>query len=130
MTEADQPDAETSPADASAELAKPEDISVYVEERAEEQREDRPPEDETVRLAREVRDGHPELKKASRYERLKRARDQYETENEELRKKLGTQQRDELSQALPQDQAALDEGPLQNSLRISHDAHGESFVEE
>ena len=76
-------------AEVTAELAKPEDISAFVEERQEQEAEDTPPSDETDALAREVRDRHPELKKASRYERLKKARDQYKQEAEALRARLG-----------------------------------------
>ena len=79
-------------AEATAELAKPEDVTAYVEQRQEEEADARPLEDETAAIAREMRDKHPELKeakKASRYERLKRARDQYKAEAEELRSRLG-----------------------------------------
>ena len=75
-------------AEVTAELAKPEDISAFVEERQEQEAEDAPS-DETDALAREVRDRHPELKKASRYERLKKTRDQYKQEAEALRARLG-----------------------------------------
>jgi hypothetical protein len=74
-----------------AELAKPEDISEYVEERQEQIAQDRPPEDEIDATVRELREKHPELKeakKASRYERLKRARDQYKAESEERGRRL------------------------------------------
>jgi hypothetical protein len=70
-----------------AELAKPEDVTAYVEERQEQEAEDRPPEDEVEATVREIREKHGlnEGKKASRYERLKRARDSYKAEAEELR---------------------------------------------
>lgn len=61
-------------AEVTAELAKPEDISDYAEERKEQDHSE-----ET---------GEP-IKRASRYERLKRARDSYKAENEELRRRLG-----------------------------------------
>ena len=71
------PEAIESPQDdkqATAELAKPEDISSYAEERREQ--------DESEET------GEP-VKKASRYERLKRARDSYRAENEDLKRRLG-----------------------------------------
>jgi hypothetical protein len=47
-----------------AELAKPEDVSLYVEQREEEEADSRPPEDETDIAIRELREKHPELKEA------------------------------------------------------------------
>jgi hypothetical protein len=79
-------------AEVTAELAKPTDISEYVAERTEQAEADRPPEDEVDVATKQLQDKYPELKeakKASRYERLKRARDQYKAEAEELRSRLG-----------------------------------------
>jgi hypothetical protein len=58
-------------------FAETEDVTVYAEERKAQEAEDR---------GEEV---PPQQKRASRYERLKRARDQYKQEAEELRQRLG-----------------------------------------
>lgn len=69
----DPQDTDDLAAEATAELAKADDVTAYAEERSEQDREE-----ET---------GEP-VKKASRYERLKRARDSYKAEADELRRKL------------------------------------------
>ncbi|MGH6865567.1 MAG: hypothetical protein ACREDO_05225 [Methyloceanibacter sp.] len=82
MTDTEQQYQDTSPPDDTpapepeviAELAKPDDITEYAEDRREQD------------LADEA--GEP-VKRASRYERLKRARDAYKAEAEELRRRLG-----------------------------------------
>jgi hypothetical protein len=100
------------------ELAKPENIESYVEERAVQTLEsgDTPIHDEI----REIHDKTPEIKRASRYERLKRARDSYKAEAEDLRRKLGTTPR-------PDAGAQMDLGVGENSLKIAHDKYGETF---
>jgi hypothetical protein len=109
-----------------AELAKPEDASAYIEERREQEAADTPPEDETDALAREVRDRHPELKKASRYERLKRARDSYKAEAEDWRAKYegrGSAEAD--THPMPGDRPInKDLGAIENDLRLAGDRHG------
>ena len=109
--------------EAVAELAKPEDVTAYVEERHEQEADAAPPEDETDRLAKEVRDRHPELKRASRYERLKKARDQYRAEAEELRAKLGAEPQAPSEEPVHKG----DVGALENSLKFAHDTHGDKF---
>jgi hypothetical protein len=101
-------------AEVTAELAVPEKIDAYVEERQEQIKEDLPPEDETDALAREVRDKHPELKKASRSERRRRAREALERENESLRAKIEK----------PEAASKADIGAVENSLRLVADKHG------
>ena len=51
------------------EARSPKTVTAYIEDRQEQEADAAPPEDETDRLAKEVRDRHPELKKASRHER-------------------------------------------------------------
>jgi hypothetical protein len=126
---------ETSSPDETAELAKPEDVTEYVAERQEQENESRPPEDEVDALARQVRDTNPELKeqkKASRYERLKRARDQYKREADELRSRLGqsTEQDTQASetQVSPESyESAEDTAPLERSLESARHMHGDGF---
>jgi hypothetical protein len=80
---------EPNEAEVAAELAKPEDISNYVEEREEQEGVERI-ETEAEAENRKIQEKLPELRdarKASRYKRLKRARDQYKSEVEELRAK-------------------------------------------
>src|SRR5262245_37735571 len=70
------------------ELAKTSDVSEYIAEREEQEERDRPPEDDDdglKLLTKDLRDKfdlNPDKKKTSRYERLKRARDQYKAEAE------------------------------------------------
>ena len=80
---------------------------------------------------------HPELKeakKASRYERLKRARDQYKAEAEELRPRLGqsAEQRESYSET-DSDTWHQSQGrrrrsaPLERSLEAAQHMHGDAF---
>jgi hypothetical protein len=120
-----------------AELAKPEDISEYVEERQEQIAQDRPPEDEIDATVRELREKHPELKeakKASRYERLKRARDQYKAESEERGRRLAQyetqpeQYEAEMPGQQPQHEASTPEAAhIERSLESARHIHGEGF---
>ena len=113
-----------------AELAKPEDASAYIEQRRED---DAPPAepDETDQLVKELRQKHgleeKDTKKASRYERLKRARDSYKAEAEELRAKYERSD----TQPMPGDKipepAKRDAGEIENSLKFAHDKHGDKF---
>jgi hypothetical protein len=118
--------------EATAELAKPEDVTAYVEERQEQEAQDAPPADEVDAIARE----HPEFKeakKASRYERLKRARDQYKAEAEELRQKLGQSAEPEAySETAPDSSwketaANVDTAKLESSLESAQHMHGDGF---
>jgi len=119
------------------ELAKPEEVTAYIEDRQEQEEAERPPEDDSAReiakLTEDLREKHglDDKKKASRHERRKKAHELLKREAEELRAKLGTQQplSDEPNQAQPESTAAIDQGALENSLRLSHDAHGEKFEE-
>jgi hypothetical protein len=85
------------PIEIHTELAKPENAEEYIEQRREEEAADRPAadadDDGIAKLNPDIRSkfGLEETgkKKASRYERLKRARDQYKAEAEELRARLG-----------------------------------------
>jgi hypothetical protein len=116
-------------AEATAELAKPEDVTAYVEERQEQEAQDAPPADEVDALAKQVRDTDPSLKeakKASRYERLKRARDQYKAEAEELRQKLG-QSSPETHTEASYDDLGTPEGKLQHSLAVAQQTHGDGL---
>jgi hypothetical protein len=109
-------------AEVTAELAVPEKIDAYVEERQEQIKEDLPPEDETDALAREVRDKHPELKKASRSERRRRAREALERENADLRQRV---QAPSEADPVPGDRPInTDTGALANSLQLADDKHG------
>lgn len=106
----------------SAELAKPEDISAYAEERAEQEAEDHPQDSEDseiAQLTKEIREkaGLGDKKKTSRYERLKRARDQYKAEADELRQRLGKEP--EPQQPENPYQAAREEG--QQEYQEQHD---------
>ena len=109
--------------------------SAYIEDRQEQEEAERPPEDDSAReiakLTEDLREKHglDDKKKASRHERRKKAHELLKREAEELRAKLGTQQplSDEPNQAQPESTAAIDQGALENSLRLSHDAHGEKF---
>jgi hypothetical protein len=68
-------------AKAAQELSKPEDVSAYVEDRREQEK--------AEASAKEA--DPPQQRRASRYERLKRARDAAQAEAAELRKRLGTE---------------------------------------
>jgi hypothetical protein len=110
-------------AEVSAELAKPEDVTAYVEERHEQEAQDTPPADDVDAIARE----HPEFKeakKASRYERLKRARDQYKAEAEDLRQRY-----EGGSEASPVNHARdTGEGPkLEHSMESARKTYGDVF---
>jgi hypothetical protein len=118
-----------------AELAKSEDITAYVEERHQQEAEDRPQKDddgvaETVKDLRE-KHGLTDKKKASRYERLKQSRDAAQAEAAELRAQLGARdQTPEVSgegEPAKFDAQALDGGAIENSLRFAADKHGEKF---
>jgi hypothetical protein len=91
-TENQIPDQQTETAAVQAELAAPEDVSGYVEDRKEEEKAEQSPQDAEP----------PRERRASRYERLKRARDQYKAEAEELRQKL--EPRPETPQQNPYDE--------------------------
>ncbi len=67
------------------ELAKSDDITVYAEEREEQQESEDP---DIARIEKNIDELKPEKKRATRYERLKRARDAAQAENAELRKRL------------------------------------------
>jgi hypothetical protein len=69
------------------ELSKPEDVSEYIEQRQEMEAEERPPQDEHERLVKEVREKHPELKRASRSQRYKKSRDRALQEVQQLRER-------------------------------------------
>jgi len=88
MTEKDTPT--THEPDVSAELAKSDDVSLYIEDRREEEQSDADSETKEA-VDRIIDKKYPEIRKASRYERLKKARDSLKAENEELRKQLGEQ---------------------------------------
>jgi hypothetical protein len=99
-------------AEATAELAKPDDASLYIEQRREDEAGDRPPsEDEPA--------PDPERKKLSRNERRRAAREALERENETLRAKI------ERPEAAPKyDPQTADEGALENSLKFAGEKHG------
>jgi hypothetical protein len=73
---------------AAQELSKPEDVTAYVEDRQEQEKAEASTQEAEP----------PQQKRASRYERLKRARDQYRAEAEELRKRLGVEPTQESAQ--------------------------------
>jgi hypothetical protein len=121
-----------------AELAKPEDITGYVEEREQEAADALPPEDEADAAIR----AHPatqQAKKASRYERLKRARDQYRQESEEKDRRIaeleGAQSDDFDSDDLaPEEVLARAQGDgtgdapsADHSLQRAHKVHGKAY---
>jgi hypothetical protein len=100
-------------AEATAELAKPDDASLYIDQRREDEAEDRPPnEDEPA--------PDPERKKLSRNERRRAAREALERENESLRAKI------EKPEAAPKtyDPKTADIGAVENSLRFAGEKHG------
>jgi hypothetical protein len=106
-----------------AEIAKPDDASLYIEQRKEDEAEDRS--DEQL----------PDLerKKLSRNERRRAAREALERENEQLRAKVGDKplgaEKPEAPEAPPQyDREKSDLGVLENSLQFAHDKHGEKFI--
>jgi hypothetical protein len=102
--------------EALAEIAKPDDVSLYIEQRKEDEAEDRPlKEDEPA--------PDPERKKLSRNERRRAAREALERENESLRAKV---ERPEAPEAPPKfDREKSDTGVLENSLKFAGDKHGE-----
>jgi hypothetical protein len=119
-------------AEATAELAKPEDVTAYVEQRQEDEADARPPEDEIDVATKQLQDKYPELKeakKASRYERLKRARDQYKAEAEELRSKLGQNAEPETNYETPAPslQSDGDTARLESSLEAAQHMYGGAF---
>ena len=87
MSDQDINTAET-PTEILNDLAKPEDITEFAEQRQDDDRADRPAEDEADSLARDIHAKHPEIKRVSRWERKKRAMEKLRAENEELRSKL------------------------------------------
>jgi hypothetical protein len=120
----------TPEAEATAELAKPEDVTAYVEQRQEDEADARPPEDEVDVATKQLQDKYPELKeakKASRYERLKRARDQYKAEAEELRSRLGQSAEPETHTEASYDDLGTPEGKLQHSLATAEHKHGDAL---
>jgi hypothetical protein len=129
-TETETPNTE---AEITAELSKPEEISEYVAERTEQIAEEQPPVDEADKLAREVRDRHPEHKQASRYQRLKASRDRAIAEAAELRAKLGTPSTDERetysdTQAPSGDAAPTPEiAQIESSLQSARHLYGDAF---
>jgi hypothetical protein len=121
-------------AEISAELAKPEDISEFVAEREEQIADEAPPEDPEGRAVKELREKYPELKeakKASRYERLKRARDQFKSENEQYRSKYGpleaSSETHSETQASERQSSTPDTAPIERSLEAARHIHGERF---
>jgi hypothetical protein len=123
-------------AEVTAELAKPTDISEYVAERTEQAEADRPPEDEVDVATKQLQDKYPELKeakKASRYERLKRARDQYKAETDakqqridELEQKYERGEHHEAETA-PSSQSDGDTARLESSLESAKLLYGGAF---
>jgi hypothetical protein len=120
----------TPEAEVTAELAKPEDVTAYVEERQEQEAQDAPAADEVDAIARE----HPEFKeakKASRYERLKRARDQAQREVQELRSRLGQSAEPEASSETQSSEARApsdgDTARLESSLEAAQLLYGGAF---
>jgi hypothetical protein len=112
-TVADSPEATLS------ELAKPDDASLYIEQRREDDKAKLPPKEDEPKA-------DPEFKKASRYERLKKARDAYKAEADELRAKYESPTPQTEQPAEPQqfDAQKLDAGSLENQLRFAADKHG------
>jgi hypothetical protein len=107
-------------AEATAELAKPDDISLYVEQRREDEAEDRPSKDDEPAP-------DPERKKLSRNERRRAAREALERENADLRAKIEPPERPEAPPKFDREKSDL--GVLENSLQFAHDKHGEKFIE-
>jgi hypothetical protein len=126
----------TPEAEATAELAKPEDVTAYVEQRQEDEADARPPEDEVDVATKQLQDKYPELKeakKASRYERLKRARDQYKAETDakqqridELEQKYERGEHHEAETA-PSPQSDGDTARLESSLESAKLLYGGAF---
>jgi hypothetical protein len=122
-------------AEVTAELAAPENIEAYVEERHDQLKDELPPSDEAEAVIKQVKETHPaakEAKKASRYERLKRARDQYRAENEELRAKLGQapEHRESYAEQGEDSNTGInpaDLAPLERSLESARHMHGDAF---
>jgi hypothetical protein len=108
-------------AEATAELAKPDDISLYVEQRREDEAEDRPAADG------DEQQPDPERKKLSRNERRRAAREALERENADLRAKIEPPERPEAPPKFDREKSDL--GVLENSLQFAHDKHGEKFIE-
>lgn len=129
---------EPNEAEATAELAKLDDASLYIEEREEQDNVGRL-ESEAEATVRQLQEKVPELKelkKTSRYQRLKAGRDRLAAENEELRSKLGQSSEPEQHEAYsetdrdtginPKD-SDVDTAPLQRSLEAAQHMHGDGF---
>jgi hypothetical protein len=110
-------------------------IEEYAAERHEQIKDDLPPVDGADEILKEVRDTHPaarEAKKTSRYERLKRARDQYKLEAETLRARLGQAPEPSEDRYQPADVGrdepySAEETQLMSSLESALHMHGDGF---
>lgn len=108
---------ETTP-EVAAELAAPEDASQYIEQRREDEQEERPSSGDEPQP-------DPERKKASRNERRRLAREAKDREIETLRQQLG--EREPRSPEVPPLQT--DGGVIDNSLRFAGEKHGKDKVD-
>jgi hypothetical protein len=124
-------------AEATAELAKLDDASLYIEERQEQEDVERV-ESEAETEVRKLNEKLPELKdarKMSRSQRRKFGKERLKAENEELRQKLGqsaepreeTQGAEQSEASEPQAPANADIAKLESSLESSRHMYGPAF---